>query len=113
LINGEGGDLQSVKLHRAMAAWSNRAASVIVAEDIEEVGEVQFPFYSDIVYQPKNFANFGVHNQDFARIVVGTQYSVENVDFQLWRAAGDDFDCSFLMGVPRLQCVDTNVLAPI
>nr|ASG92553.1 putative structural protein [Picornavirales Q_sR_OV_025] len=110
LVNSNGANLKSIELKRGMAAMNHRAASVLVAEDVEEIGEVQFPYYSDVVYMPKHWANFGKYNQDFGRIVVNTPIDANTVDFMMWRAAGDDFDCAFLMGVPQMQYVDTTLV---
>lgn len=112
LVNSNGKDLKSIQVKSSLAAMAHRAAAVIVSEDLEHVGEVQFPYYSDVVYMPKHWANFGKYNQDFGRIVANTRGDGYLVEFMMWRAAGDDFDTAFPMGVPQLQFVDLAEITP-
>lgn len=107
LVNSRGRDIKNAAVRRGMSIFSSRAANTIISQESEEVGELQFPHYSDIVYLPKNWASFGQHSKDYGRIAMNTVYGTDQ-NFVFWRAAGDDFDCAFLMGVPQLQYFDSQ-----
>merc|ERR1711963_411086 len=112
MIDSRSLEIEFVQLDRAMPAMANRAASIIVADEVEEIGEVQFPYYSDMVYTPKGFKPYWRGTTNYGRIVTTEPDDDAVVEFLLWRAAGDDFDCAFLMGVPQMQFVNTNVVKP-
>lgn len=112
IVNSNGKDLDSIELHRGLGAMTYRAANAVVVKELEGISEVQFPYYSDVVYMPKHWANFSKYNQDFGRVVVPMPNVSDDAKFTFWRAAGDDFDCAFLMGVPQLQYIDTTSIRP-
>lgn len=112
IVNSNGKDLDSIELHRGLAAVTHRAATAIVVKELEGIGEVQFPYYSDVVYMPKHWADFSKYNQDFGRVVTPMPNTSDVAKFTFWRAAGDDFDTAFLMGAPQLQYVDTTSIRP-
>lgn len=109
LVNGRNKSLSGVQVYSSRSLLNHRAATTLVSEPIEGVGELQFPYYSDVVYMPKSWANFGKYNQDFGRIArIQPKFDLFGVSFNLWRAAGDDYDCAFLMGVPQMQWYDAG-----
>lgn len=109
LVDGAGKDLSSMEVKRGAPVMLHRAATSLIARDNEGVVEVQFPYYSDMVYMPKGWAGFGKLQTEFARFIVNED--VETLmHFNFYRAAGDDFDCAFLVGTPQMQWVDIGAI---
>ncbi|APG78486.1 hypothetical protein 2 [Wenling picorna-like virus 5] len=109
LLDSAGKSLDKLQPKRIEAILHRKSALTLTAHDLEQWGEVQIPFYSDKVYTPKNHATYGKESEHAVRISVPMKNDKSDLVVSAWRAAGDDFDFDFIVGVPTCQYFDLDV----
>lgn len=92
-----GGDIENAKVAGHTSTYNNNSAIAISRIDLEGVSEIQVPYYSTTAYVHTH-DNFDNTNY-YVRSIVRRNYTSRG-DFDIWRAAADDFDFIFPVGVP-------------